>query len=163
MIDNPEEQEWAILKEYLSSASPQELHHYAASSNYDGNLKALSLIVQNPQLEKGTALLVYWYLGADYFARVEDIPDYARERYEVTRDIQNRYSIGFYKNSNISFDPFEGLLPPGEYESIGTIKRQILDVMYNPIVGSDGDDRDFDEYDDGLPISVCEKINALYG
>jgi hypothetical protein len=163
MPDNPEDQEWAILKDYLISATPSQLHYYAATSNYDGNYKALALMSQNPQLEKATALLIHWYLAADYFARVEDIPDFAQHSYELIREIQDRYSTGFYKNTNISFDPSEGSCPPGEYEDIGPIKRAIPDVMYSAIFGSGRDDAKFDEYDGGLPISICEKISALYG
>ena len=55
---------WALVHAYLADASPTAWHVFAARSNYDGNKQALRWLLDQPTLDRGTALLIYWYLGA---------------------------------------------------------------------------------------------------
>lgn len=64
-----EQKEWEMILGFLETATPEELHVYGASSNYDGNSAGISWLIDNPKIDKATALLVYWYLGAAWYVQ----------------------------------------------------------------------------------------------
>lgn len=167
-MSNPEEmiekQVWELVKNHLVTATPEELHIFAARSNYDGNQNAVRLLIDNPKLDRGTALLLFWYLGADYYARhlAEEVPDFQRPMDDLVRLLEERFISGFYTDGNIYYDPKNSAMPPDEYASIGPIKREIPEIMYLPTEGTQWVDIDNENYDDGLPLPIVEKISALY-
>lgn len=160
-----EAQVWKLVKNHLENATSEELHIYAARSNYDGNESGIKLLVDNPKLDRATALLLFWYLGADYYARylAEEVPDFQRPKDKLVRLIEKRYTSNFYTESNIYYDPKNSYLYPDEYSSIGPIKRKIPEIMYLPTDGRVEVDLNDENYDNGLPLPIVDKIFTLYG
>ncbi|SMC29920.1 protein of unknown function [Andreprevotia lacus DSM 23236] len=154
---------WALVREYLQQATPEALHVYAARSNYDDNDKGLRLLIDNPKLDRGTALLLFWYLGADYHARrtVEELEGDELAADDLIQLVQARFMGGFYTDSNIFFSPRHSDLRPDDYESDGPIKREIPAIMYLPTDGLTNVDLDDSNYDEGLPLPVVHRIFAL--
>lgn len=54
---------WEIVRAYLESATPAQWHLFAAGSNYDDNAPGLLWLIDNPNVDRATALLIYWALG----------------------------------------------------------------------------------------------------
>lgn len=160
-----EQQAWEVVDGYLSSATPEQLHFFAAKSNYDGSLKAITALLDNPRLDQGTALLVFWRLGADYLCRFSDgeLPESSMEADLLAAKIQLRLLEGFYCARSLAHDPYADCMHPGEYEFIGPAKRTFAAVMYQAIEGAKLKFEDFDSYHDGLPAAVAAKVlSALH-
>lgn len=157
--------EWEITLNYLQSATPAQLHLFVARSNYDGNTQALHWLVDNPDLDRATALMMYWYLGAAWyvqFASEQDMESYEQDTFQYLKLLEQRYSEGYYADRGIWFDPqqSEGGRPD-DYPRL-PIKRPIPDVMLLPALGSEYVDLDDEQYDNGLPLTIAEQIFALY-
>lgn len=162
---NREQQEWDIVRGYLEQATPAQLHLFAARSNYDGNAQSLCWLIDNPNLDRATALLIYWYLGAAWYVQFEseqDMASYEQETFQQLKLLEQRYRDGYYASHNIWFDPFksEGGRPD-DYPKL-LVKRGIPDLMLIPVDGTEYVDLDDDQYDDGLPMEIAEQIFALY-
>lgn len=154
----------ALIAAYLQSATPEQWHIFAATSNYDGNSKSIPWLIDNEKLDRGTAVLLYWYLGAAgcaSYGTIDEVPGFQEESYRQILLIEKRVLEGFYPNANIAFDPMasEGG-GPKEIDK-KNVKRAIPLEMLRPSPGRQVDHRD-DAYDDGLPLEVCEKISALF-
>ncbi len=161
-----EQKAWSIVKTYLSNATPEQWHIFSARSNYDDNRKALQWLIDNPKLDKATALLIYWYLGAGWyvqFASKDEMQSYEVKTFELLQTIEQRYQSDFYERSRIWFDPkFSEGGRPDDYAQL-PVKRPVPDIMLQPTVGEDYVDLDnLEDYDDGLPITVAEELFALY-
>jgi hypothetical protein len=89
---------------------PVELHALAYNWNWDGGLETLFAIVRHPLCDRGTALLVYWYTSPVWVYRTyadesEVAGPYERQQYRLIKEIESRYTEGFYQNQGIRFDP----------------------------------------------------------
>src|SRR3989344_4934279 len=100
------EYETALL-EYLKTATPAMWHQIAWNWNWDdGHDGPIKWILDNPECDKGTALLVYWYLSPRYFSQYENadvVKNYERVHYDLIKEIEKKYLEGFYKKENIIF------------------------------------------------------------
>jgi hypothetical protein len=154
---------WKVIADYLSTASPHELHLFVRNSNFDCNRDEIRLLIDNPRLDLGTAVLLFWKLGGDYIARHAPgtVPDFAQETEVQIERLNDRCSNGFYANASISVAPHRLPMHPGEYETLGPVARQISPVLYQsiegtvPLVGANED------FDDGLPSHIHEQLNAI--
>ena len=154
------ERAWDVLHRYLTEATPFQRHVYAAQYNYDGNRRALEFLLSDPKTDRSTAIMIFWMLGADYYSRVseEEVPDFQRETDALVWTIERRVREGFYQTSTIKFDPWSLCVHPGEYESLGPIKRSVSEFMYQRIDGEIIGDNNLAGFDDGLPESVTEAL-----
>lgn len=163
--DSIEAKSWALVQAYLSSASPEQWHLYAARSNYDGNTRALQWLVDRPELDAATARLVYWYLGAAWYVQYADLADARDETtWRLLRSIEERVEAGFYRDGGIWFDPhYSGGGGPGDYPDV-PVRRPIPAFMLTA-VGTElvEVESDPDGFDEGLPIEVVEALDALHG
>ena len=111
----------ALIRAHLESATPEHWHIYAARSSYDGNLEHLAWLVEQPTLDRGTALLIYWWLGAAWdvqYAREADA--ISPELYRVLRRIETLYPQ-HYTNAEFWFDPEHSIGGgPHAYRAVGT-------------------------------------------
>jgi hypothetical protein len=117
--------------------APTELHALAFSWNWDDDLKPMSEIIRSPICDKGTALLIYWYAGPVWlyqtYANEDEIKgSYERERYRLVKEIEEKYTSGFYKSETINFDPSRDW--PESYRG-ETLKQEIPEVMLKPSSG----------------------------
>lgn len=153
----------AIVQVYLADASPAAWHVFAARSNYDGNLQALRWLVDQPTLDRGTALLIYWYLGAGWHVQFTSAEQaLSPETFLLLRLIEERYAAGFYNTGNIWFDPHtsEGGRPD-DYPKVAVV-RPVPTIMLEPVNGSEFVELDPEGFDDGLPMAVAVAIYALF-
>ncbi|HPT51109.1 MAG TPA: DUF4274 domain-containing protein [Accumulibacter sp.] len=158
-----DEKAWSLLHKYLAGATQEELHIYADRSNYDCNKRAIEFILNNPRTAEATAVMIFWKLGADYYARrlSEEIPEFQRSSDHLVWVIERRVREGFYSVGNLQFDPMACCTPPGEYVDIGPIKRPISVFMHKSYHGN-GPDPDCDNmYDEGIPIKLAGSLMAL--
>lgn len=156
----------ALVQSYLEGATPDERHVFAAGHNYDDSLGALRLLVDDPALDAGTALLIHWYLGAGWYAQFADrdaVDEYEHDTYDLVRLIEQRYLDGFYGTAEIWFDPAasEGG-GSGDYSEI-TVRRAVPAELVAPSGGERIVDLRPEGYDDGLPLELAEKVYALHG
>lgn len=56
-----------ILMRYLKSSGLKEWNQVAVDWNCDNGLKPLRWIIEQPECDKGTALLIYWVSDPNYF------------------------------------------------------------------------------------------------
>jgi len=160
-----EEAAWNLVRAYLETATPEQWHIYVARSNYDDNVKGLQWLIDNPKLDRGTALMIYWYLGAAYyvqFASEDDMESYQRETFRTLLLIEQRYRDGFYSRDEIWFDPAhsEGG-GPANYPELPQ-RRRTPELMLQASSGREYVDINPDDYDDGLPMELVDKLYALY-
>jgi len=156
-----EQQVWDLVHAYLQEATPAQWHIYVARSNYDDNGAALQWLIDNPQIDRATALMIYWNLGAEWYAQFDDSDDLyeaQRERVAMLRLIEERYP-DYYANQGIWFDPkHSDGTRPGDYADI-TQKRAIPAKMLEATTGSEYvDTENPDGYDEGLPLELVERI-----
>lgn len=88
-----------------------ELHQFVQHWNYDDGIEPFQWIIKQKHLDKGTALCLYWMLQPDYFCKFkneEEVKeDINYETYQIVKEIEERYTSGFYEDKNFSFDPKE--------------------------------------------------------
>lgn len=105
-----------VLKAVNGEMSYQKLtaaewHQFVQNWNYDDGIEPFEWIIKQKTLDKGTVLCLYWLLQPDYFCRFKS-EDEAREdlyfgQYKLLKEIEERYTTGFYQDENFSFDPKE--------------------------------------------------------
>ena len=87
---------------------PEKLHAYAQTYNWDYGFGGLYRIINSPECDKGTALLIYWLSAPRYFCQYEDrsqIPGHGLGNYDFVKKVEENYLSGFYQNSEILFNP----------------------------------------------------------
>ncbi|KQR07258.1 DUF4274 domain-containing protein [Cellulomonas sp. Leaf334] len=150
----------AFLRDFLSTATPQQRHTFVRRTNYDDGTDRLRFVLDDASTDRATALAAYWMLGAGYYAQyatVDDAADYERPTWELLRVVEQRYADGFWADHGIGFDPTddEGDDWTTEYSEV---VRPIPDAMREPVAGEPVDD---DDTEDGLPLDVYEHYEAL--
>lgn len=153
-----------IIFDYLRGASPEAWHRYVAGSNYDDNHDALRWLIDQPELDVGTARQIYWNSGAAWYAQFSseaELEGYQREAFLFLKSIEERVAGGFYRNAVIWFDPMHGGGGrPDDYPDL-PVKRPVPAVMLEAS-GTENVDLDEDGWDEGLPFAVAERIQALF-
>lgn len=62
----------------VSSLSPEERHLLVLHWNWDDGQKEINWIIDQPDTDRGTALLIYWLISPRYlhqFATVQEVPE----------------------------------------------------------------------------------------
>ncbi len=161
-----DEAQWKIILDHLERANAEQRHVYVAYSNYDGNERGIRFLANRSDLSTGTAVMMFWFLGADYLARVkpEELRSHQQEKWQLLRLIEQRVVSGFYQGDAIHFDPADSIVRPGEYQSLGPLVQPIAPQMYTVAQGTTHVDLDevAEEYDDGLPLDVSSAVWALW-
>jgi hypothetical protein len=136
---------WEDDATYLSLDTTIELHQFAWSYNWDDGPEAPLWVIRHPQCDRGTALLIYWCASPHWnaqYANREEVPDYSYGphwdllRYDLVKEIEERYLSGFYTNQTISFDPtdYKGSDMTEDYYHLEA-KQEIPKIMYEPTPG----------------------------
>ena len=149
---------------YLEKASPEQLHIYAARSNYDGNAKPVRWLIDNPALDRGTALLLYWYLGAAYYAEFvsqDEVRGFQRDSFRLVLLLERRILDGFYTESRIRFDPMQSEGGGPREMRPSKVKRPVPEQLLLPSPGKQVDVHS-EDYDEGIPLALAEQISALF-
>ena len=154
------------LMTYLARATPDQWHQVAWNWNWDAGTAPLRWIIRQPNCDRGTALLVYWYGGPRFLAQYEtrdEVPEFALEHYDLTMEIERAYLAGAYTRQEIAFDPRADRKSPrmpfdwtAEYANLPN-HRPIPDLMYLATPGREVEcDRSFD---DGFPPGVSPDVS----
>jgi Domain of unknown function (DUF4274) len=98
---------------FLATASTPalELHCFADHWNWGGGTEAMRQVAEHPNCDAATALLLFWRSDPEYylqFSSRDDVPDYNRDGFDLTRLIEERFLRGGYASSGlIGFNPRE--------------------------------------------------------
>jgi len=116
---------------------PVELHALAFSWNWDAGFEPLFGIIRHPLCDRGTALLVYWYASPvwvyqAYADESEIAGAYERQRYRLIKEIEEKYTAGFYRNQRFRFDPNTDWSEPYRGE---VLKQPIPPLLREPSPG----------------------------
>lgn len=150
------------LLDYLKRSSPREWHQIAWNWNWDNGVEPLDWITDQPECDKGTALLIYWYGGPRWIKQYgsrDDVPRESRELYDLPEKIERNYLSDFYQSETISFDPtedFDGRDWTQEYQDIEPVEP-IPPEMLEP---TKGEKLDWTYLEDGYPVEVIEEIEG---
>lgn len=156
---------WNIVQEHLATATPWEWHVYADGSNYSDNHQGLKWLLDQPSLELATALMIYWNLGAAWYVAYETVQQADNpETFELLRLIEDRVKRGFYQGRSLWFDPMQSeSARPDDYPN-QPVNRPTPPHMLQVVDGTEYYDRDLvqDEYEEGLPPAVAQRIYDLF-
>jgi len=123
-------------KEFLSSTTnPEELHLFAQMWNWDCGVEEMLQLIMNPCCDAGTALLVFWYGGAEsfylHYRTLQDCRARGEERdtFRLLLQIERRFTKGQFATSRMAFDP-KPHMHMEEWKS--EFARRIPEAMYEP-------------------------------
>lgn len=157
----------SIIFEHLQAptTSTWDWHAYADGSNYTDNQPGLKWLLDQPRLELATALTIYWNLGAAWYVAFETVEQADNpETFALLRLIEDRVQSGFYQGHTIWFDPRQSQSArPDDYPE-QPVNRPVPAAMLQIAEGTEYFDRDeqTQEYDDGLPYEVSQRIHDLF-
>ncbi|MEB6592202.1 DUF4274 domain-containing protein [Pseudomonas asiatica] len=156
---------WNIIHEHLAAATPWDWHVYADGSNYSDNLPGLKWLLDQPSLELATALTIYWNLGAAWYVAYETVEQADNpETFALLRLIEDRVQRGFYQGRSLWFDPMQSESATPNDHPDQPVNRPIPAMMLQVVDGNEYYDRDLvqDEYEEGLPPAVAQRIYDLF-
>jgi hypothetical protein len=120
-----------------TSTSPEELDFFAENWTRDGREKPIHQLIENPHVDAGTLLRLYWCSDPEYYyssyrsaSEVEHASD--REVFQTLERIEHRITRSEYRTASIPFDPAPHVTMP---EGLPNSARRIPGVMYRPISG----------------------------
>jgi hypothetical protein len=117
---------------------PEELHVFATLWNWDGDNDAMLAVTRNPACDAGTALMIYWLNGPEYFCRFdgpEAASEYERDGYALHSEVEARLLAGEFSSRRIPYDPRADGLVTGQTAP----GRRVPPELYEP-VGGESDD-----------------------
>ena len=121
----------------LRQMSSIELHHFACNFNWDCGTDELAAIIEHPECDAGTAMMIFW-LGQPlhYYRRHRDgkLAKHEHSTFEFLRSIETRLMSNDFANSAIACDPFDIM---GQPMTSGTDReREALDArLFNKLDG----------------------------
>jgi hypothetical protein len=126
------------LTDFLSTCtSAEELDFFAENWARDGREKPIHALIENPHVDAGTLLRLYWYSDPEYYYseyRSASEPDSLSDRdvFTTLERIERRMTRSEFKTASVPFDPKGHItMPDGRSEFL----RPIPEVMYQPITG----------------------------
>lgn len=158
----------ALLQDYLLQASPEQRHIYVARRNYDDSAELLAWLAGRSELDRATALMMYWSLDAAWFTQYaadDYVPAHERDAHAIVRRIEQRYIDGFYAGRALTFDPGNWPGPSmGDHPGL-VVRRAVPDAMLAAVAGeracdpfAEAVDADFD---DGLPLALAAQLHDM--
>lgn len=95
---------------YKQLQTPREFHRFARDWNWDDGFKPLQWIINQPQCDKGTALLIYWHAAPKWFCQFGSRDEVIAANqdvklYDFIKEIEAKFGSNFYKSQIIRFDP----------------------------------------------------------
>ena len=100
-----------LVIDYLKKHNPKERQMLALCWNFDNSKEVIRWIVDQPDTDKGTILLLYWYMAPGFYKKFADREEckeeafWALEDYDIIQTIEKNYLSGFYGNQKYAFDP----------------------------------------------------------
>jgi hypothetical protein len=157
-----------LWSEFLSKATPVEIHQAVITSNCDNNSYLLNWIKNNPKVDKATVLIAYWMSAPrwrkQYANREEALLNAPREihAYDFVEEVEQKYPAGFWKENRIGIDPAcdqDGYNWTDDYRYIAAV-REIPEIMYRKLDGKKVVRSD--DFDEGLPVGYAQRLYDLF-
>jgi len=145
-----------LIIDFLKNAGPKERHQLVSEWNHDSGYDVFNWIMNDPETDKATALMMYWMSGGagnKIYANRDDMMETASwdaERYDFIELLEEKYLSGFYKNQILVYDPTNDMIAAGAaYAPAGTV-----------IVGHDWTKDDWGEPKRELPSEMLNKVDG---
>ena len=158
----------AVWSDFLTNASPAEIHQSVISSNWDDNEILRHWIKNNPRVDKATLLIAYWMSAPRWQKQYADREEVAQKagwalsNFDYVAEIEQKYIAGFWTTSDIALDPAsdqDGYDWTSDYKDIRTA-HDIPEIMLQKLEG-----RPIarpENFDDGLPMSPVDYAQRLW-
>lgn len=157
-----------IIIDYLKHQSPRSRQLLAMSWNFDNPPKVIKWIAEQPDTDRGTALMLYWMMEPGYckqFANRDECALQQRwyvEEYDILQTIERNYTEGFYKEEKYAFDPRHDAHSGGcdrtEELKAYKLKGNIPQEMFVP---TSGICLEAPDWADGVPPELEETMDRL--
>lgn len=117
--------------------SAEELDFFAANWTRDGREGPIHELIENPHVDAGTLLRLYWYSDPEYYyssyRSASELGDGSeRDVFTTLERIERRMTRSEYKTASVPFDPTGHITMPDRRAGFA---RPIPEVMYRPITG----------------------------
>lgn len=119
----------------VSDMTAGELHRYAENLNWDYGYKRVYEIIDHPQVDPGTVLLLYWYAQPDYFApynKASEVPQENRNGFAFIKHAEKRLLENDFKSNAIRFSPMEEMFFTTEQIAAIQNLKAIPDTLKRP-------------------------------
>jgi len=94
----------------------EEWHQFVQNYNYNSGNEPFEWLIKQKICDKGTALCLYWHLQPDFYCNSENTDTYSKNstdnNYTLIKEIETRFTEGFYERELLSFDPKRDFLKP---------------------------------------------------
>ena len=116
-----------------------ELDFFAENWSRDGREKPIHQLIENPHVDAGTLLRVFWLSDPEYFYETtrsaSEIADEGeRDIFTTLEIIERRITQSEYKTASIPFDP-KNWITQTMRDRRSEFARPIPEVMFQPITG----------------------------
>ena len=95
------------LIRWLSKRDPDEWHRVALSWNWDSGYMVLRWIIQQPDCDRATALLIFWRGDVAYYlpyGHRDEVPEPNGDVYDLLCEIRQNWIAGKYRRSELAYD-----------------------------------------------------------
>ena len=101
-------------EEFQQLTTSAELHYVAYNHNWDSGLEVLQWIAESDLCSEATALMIFWVAQpeeyTEYSWNAKKLPNYSDiEIFDLIRTIIENFKKGFYKKTDIAYDPKEDM------------------------------------------------------
>ena len=134
-----------LIIDYLRKHDSEFRQMLALSWNFDNPKKVIKWIIDQPDTDKGTCLLLYWRMAPDFSKQFvsreecENTHSWYLEDYDIIQTLERNYTEGFYKNQRYAFNPRHDSYQDG-YDWTANLKLSEFKVpipqeMFTPLAG----------------------------
>jgi len=150
------------LIKFLEDKPPDYWHQLAWNWNFDGGIEPLAWIINKPQCDKGTVLLIYWSIVPSLgdYKNIDEVDKHQKDAFSLIQDIQSKYIEGFYKNEKITFDPRDDRGINWEKDYNETKKR--IEIPKDMYTATKGKKIQWIDIPEGIPDEVFEKTEKYH-
>lgn len=126
------------ISDFLKTCTNKdELDFFAANWTRDGRETPIHLLVENPHVDAGTLLRLFWLSDPEYFyesasSASEIDVDSERDIFITLEIIERRITQSEYKTASIPFDPKNWITMRDRHSEFA---RPIPEIMLRPITG----------------------------
>lgn len=115
----------------------EELDFFAEKWTRDGRVEPIHYLIENPQVDAGTLLRLYWYSDPEYYylhhRSASDLDEGSeRDVFATLERIERRITTPEFRTASIPFDPGSHVTMRDRRSAFA---RPIPEVMYRPIPG----------------------------
>lgn len=125
------------ISDFLKTCeNKDELDFFAENWSRDGREKPIHQLIENPHVDAGTLLRIYWLSDPEYYylsyRSAPEVEEFDRDVFTTLQRIERRILRSEYLTSSIPFDPTSWISMPDRHSEFA---RQIPDIMVRPITG----------------------------